>query len=81
MLAEDVIGHDLVGQIDAGAIVPPGQGGLAVEVVGLAGEFGPVLAAVDGAFAGGVEDGEVLGFERVDGADAAAFGGLDVPGA
>src|SRR5690606_14202722 len=71
--------HDLVGQIDAGAVVAPGPGRLAVELVGLAGELAPVLAGGDGPFAGGVDHGEVLGLEGVDGSDGAAFGGLDVP--
>ena len=52
-----------------------------MEVVGLAGELGPVLAAGDGQLAGCVNHGEVIGLEGVDGADAAALGGLDVTGA
>lgn len=81
MLPEDVFGHDLVRQVHPGAVVPPGQCGLAVEVVGLARELGQVLAAGDGPLAGDIEHGEVLGFERVDGVDVAAFGGFDVSGA
>lgn len=78
MFAQDITRYDLLGQVYPGSVIAPGRGGPAVEVVGLACELDPVLAAGDGPLAGGVEDGEVGLFEILDRSDAAAFGGLDV---